>query len=174
MTTTDPRTAPPTHQTGRALPHQRSPQAPHQPLPHPPEPTHRIVTPPSPHPDRTTPEPEWDDQPQRPSDRLGEAFAGLRFVSSSPGSLRDQIEYARDGAYTTRAGGPWRTANIAFARFIASPGLTICYFIAWAFFTRLMRTVTTLVVAVPLLIVLNGVPVVGWFVPDWADVTTWF
>jgi hypothetical protein len=95
-------------------------------------------------------------------------------VNTSPGSLRDQIEYARDGAYTTRAGGPWRAANIAFARFIAMPGLAICYFIAWALFTRLMRTVTTLVVAVPLLIVLNGIPVVDWFVPDWADVTTWF
>lgn len=168
MTTTD-QTAP----AARQRSHHPSKERSHQATPQPPEPTHRIVTPPSHRPDHTTPKSkEWE--PRRLSSRIGDAFAGLRFVNESPGSLMDQIEYAEDGAYSNRVGGPWRTANIAYARCIAVPGLAICYFLGWAFFTRLSRAITVLIVSVPLLALLNDVPVVEWLVPDWADITTWF
>jgi len=106
-------------------------------------------------------------------DRLAETFNGLRFVDRSPGSLRDQIDYAEDGAYSTREGW-WRTANVVFAKTVARVGLTVCYFLAWAVFTRLSRCLTTLVVAPFALMLLNGIPLVGYLIPDWADVTTWF
>ena len=119
-----------------------------------------------------TPPPAAGDRPAW-RDRLAETFSGLRFVNRSPGSLRDQIDYAEDGAYSTRDGW-WRTANIVFAKTVARVGLTVCYFLAWAVFTRLSRCLTTLVVAPCALMLLNGIPLVGYLIPDWADVTTWF
>lgn len=190
MTATDPRPAPashrpgwlPSHQEPHQGSHQASHQRSHQAPPQPPEPTHRIVTPPtshpshqpSHHPGHTTPESEWEDGPLTARERIADAFAGLRFVRSSPGSLLDQIEYARDGAYTTSKSGPWRLVNIWYARLVAVPGLAICYFIGWAFFTRLSRAVISVAVAVPLLVILNDIPIVELVIPDWADVTTWF
>lgn len=101
-------------------------------------------------------------------------FTGLRFVHQSPGSLLDQVDYARDGAYTIQVEGWWRNANIWFARLIAVPGLTICHLIAWALFTRLSRTIVALIVVPLVLMLANGLPVVSWVVPDWADFTTWW
>lgn len=190
----------PAHQSSPQPSHQRSHQPSHQAPPQPPEPTHRIVTP-APHqqspqpshqashqpshqashqashhlshqPDHTTPESEWDDEPLGFRDRLADAFAELRFVRETPGSLQDQMAYAKQGAYATR-NGLWRRANILFVRFIGNPGTAVLYLLKWAFFSRLSRTITSLVVAVPLLAVLNGVPVVELVIPDWADITSW-
>ncbi len=106
-------------------------------------------------------------------ERLGAPLQGFRFVRESPGSLMDQIDYAREGAYTIRPDGVWRFANIVFARFVAVLGLGLCYLIAWAFFTRLSRTLTAVPVALLLLWLLNQLPVTQWLIPDWADFTIW-
>jgi hypothetical protein len=103
----------------------------------------------------------------------GGLLAGLRFVSESPGSLRDQIEYAREGAYTNRVDGPWRNANIWFARLGAYPGLTVCYFWAWAFCTRLSRAMVAWPVLVIVMWLLLSLPVTQWFVRGLADFLWW-
>lgn len=105
---------------------------------------------------------------------LREFLDSLRFVNQSPGSLRDQIEYAIDGAYSNRADGPWRKANIVFALFIAIPGLSLCYLIGGIFFTRLSRTLTCGIVLLFGLMLLNAIPVTAWLIPDRADFTTWW
>ena len=127
--------------------------------------THHIVA----SPDRQDHDRRYDDGQY--DDRQGGWLAGLRFAY--PGGLPDQIEYARDGAYSVRVDGWWRNANIWFARLVAVPGLILCYLIAWAFFTRLPRTFASLVIAPLLFMLLNSFPVTNWFVPDWADFTTW-
>lgn len=104
---------------------------------------------------------------------LWDALDGLRFVNNSPGSLRDQIDYAVDGAYSNRAEGPWRNANIGYARFIATPGLTLCLLIGWAFFTRLSRALTCGPILLFLLMLLNAMPITAWLIPDGVDFTTW-
>lgn len=104
---------------------------------------------------------------------VGDAIDGLRFVNQSPGSLLDQIDYAVDGAYSNRVEGPWRNANIIYARFVAVPGLALCYLIGWAFFTRLSRALTCGALLLFLLMILNAMPVTAWLIPDGADFTTW-
>lgn len=138
------------------------------------QPTHRILKPPTSLAIGSLDRQAGDDE--EPSDGrswLSEALDGLRFVNNSPGSLRDQIDYANDGAYSNRGDGWWRNANIGFARFVAVPGLTLCYLIGWAFFTRLSRALTCAPVALFALMLLNTMPVTAWLIPDWADFTTW-
>lgn len=156
----------PDHQAG-------PPVVSHQPSP----PTHRIVAPR----DRQAvelqddrQEPQWTGASTTLRGRFAQACDGLRFVHQSPGSLRDQVEYARDGAYTVRAYGWWRTANVVFARLVATPGLTVCYLAAWAFFTRLTRALIAWPILAFLLMFLNSIPFAEMFVPDWADFTNWF
>lgn len=105
---------------------------------------------------------------------FADAAQQLRFVSNPPGSLLDQIEYAREGAYTNRVNGPWRTANIVFAKYIAVAGLGLCYLIGWSLFTRLSRTLTCGPLYLLLFMLLNQFPVVAWLVPDALDFTTWW
>lgn len=104
---------------------------------------------------------------------LTDALFGLRFVSESPGSLRDQIAYAREAAYSNRTDGPWRKANIWFARLVAIPGLTICYSLAWALFTRLSRAMTAWPVILLIMWLLISLPVTRWFIRELADLMMW-
>lgn len=104
---------------------------------------------------------------------LGDALDGLRFVNNSPGSLRDQVDYAVDGAYSNRVDGWWRNSNIIFARAWATPGLAVIYLIGWAFFTRLSRALTCGPLLLFVLMLLNSMPATAWLVPDGADFTTW-
>lgn len=138
------------------------------------QPTHRILKPPTSLAigslDRQAGD---DDEAGGSGSWLSEALDGLRFVNTSPGALRDQIDYAVDGAYSNRIDGVWRNANIVFARLIAVPGLTIGYLIMWAFFTRLSRALTCAPVALFALMLLNSMPVTAWFIPDAVDFTTW-
>jgi hypothetical protein len=186
---TTPRTTPPSHHTTWTAPPHPSHQVPHQashhpvapPSHHPPEVTHRFVTPPPPqpsrqashHPDRTTshatPEIEEWNEPRGWRDRLADFFYGLRFVNDN---LREQMRYVDACAAQRR--GPWRVITIWFGRLIGKPGLIFHYFMAWAFFTEPGRALASLTVAIPLIVVLNGLPAVAWFIPDWADITTYF
>jgi hypothetical protein len=137
------------------------------------QPTHRILKPPTSLAIGSLDRQAGDDEAGDSGSWLSEALDGLRFVNNSPGSLRDQIDYAVDGAYSNRDDGLWRKANITFARFVAVPGLTICLLIAWAFFTRLSRALTCWPVLLFLLMLLNAMPVTAWLIPDWSDFTTW-
>lgn len=137
-------------------------------------PTHRILKPPTSLAIGSLDRQAGDDAaPGDSRSWLSEALDGLRFVNNSPGSLRDQIDYATDGAYSNRIDGWWRNANIGFARFVAVPGLTICLLIGWAFFTRLSRALTCGPVLLFVLMLLNTMPITAWLIPDWADFTTW-
>lgn len=137
-------------------------------------PTHRILKPPTSLAIGSLDHQAGDEaEPGDPRAWLSESLDGLRFVNNSPGSLRDQIDYAIDGAYSNRIDGWWRTANIIFARCIAAPGLTIGYLIMWAFFTRLSRALTCGPTLLFLLMLLNAMPITAWFIPDGADFTTW-
>ncbi len=117
-----------------------------------------------------------DDQQDRPTarERALDGLSLFRFFGESPGSLRDQIEFAEEGAYTTGSpDGWWRTLNIWYARSIAFVGLSFCYLIAWAFFTRLTRAATSTIVGLCVLWALNQLPVTAWLIPDGLDFTTW-
>ena len=146
---------------------------------HPLVPTHRIVTPPpadEPAGDRQPGDDDWDaplTRRERAEDLFRGWFDGLRFVREPPGSLRDQIDYAKNGAYTVASEGLLRRANIVFAHLVATPGLTVLYFAAWAYFTRLNRAAVAVPLTVVALVLANTVPVVHWLVPDWADLTWW-
>lgn len=140
-------------------------------------PTHRIIAPPG-HQATSLVKHHQDDEedyaPASMGEHIADAFNELRFVRNSPGCLRDQIEYARDGAYTTRIDGWWRRVNIVFAYFIAAPGLTVCYLTAWAFFTRLSRALIAWPTLAFLLMFLNRIPLTEFLIPDSADFTNWF
>lgn len=138
-----------------------------------PQPTHRILKPPTSLAIGSLDRRAGDDEAGGSGTWLAEALDGLRFVNTSPGSLRDQIDYAIDGAYSNRVEGWWRNANIGFARIVAVPGLTVVYLIGWAFFTRLSRALTCAPVLLFALMLLNSMPATAWFVPDGADFTTW-
>ena len=138
------------------------------------QPTHRILKPPTSLAIGSLDRQAGDEaEAGDPGTWLSEALDGLRFVNNSPGSLRDQIDYAIDGAYSNRVDGWWRNANIIFARLIAVPGLTVVYLIGWAFFTRLSRALTCTPVLLFVLMLLNAMPITAWLIPDWADFTTW-
>ncbi len=120
------------------------------------QPTHRIVA---------TDRQDDDRQPGR----LVAALSGLRFMEQA----MDRIDYARNGAYSIQVDGWWRNANIWFVSLVAIPGMIVCDSIKWALFERLPRTLVSLIVIPLALMLLNGLPVIAWLVPDWADFTTW-
>lgn len=122
--------------------------------------THRIVTPP----------PGGDD--------LAEVAAGgvlARVLELRPfQECADQVDYARNGAYSTSIDGWWRNANVWFVRLIAIPGILLCSLAKWSYFSRLSRTLISVPVTAFLLMLGNDFPVTAWLIPDAADFTTWF
>jgi hypothetical protein len=129
------------------------------------EPTHHIATP---------PQVDEDDPAETPasSNWLISRLERCRFWYQQVDSLQDHLRFGRDAAISIAARGPWRTANIWFAR-LTTPFLIILFFAIWAYFRKLSRAL----VAWPLTFLigawLNHIPFVEWFVPDMLDPTTW-
>lgn len=175
---TSPTTRPPApdhqadHQTTSARPPAGTTSPDHQP---PAPPTHRIIAPPDRQVARLA-EDHQDEEDYAPAsfrEYVADAFNELRFVRNSPGSLRDQIEYARDGAYTTRIDGWWRRVNIVYAYLVAIPGLVVGYCVMWMF-VRLSRALVAGPALLFVLMFLNRIPLIEIAIPDSFDFTNWF
>lgn len=95
-----------------------------------------------------------------------------RFVTERPPALTEHLAYARRGEWTTQLGGPARRWHLAWTRAVALPVTAAALLLVWAT-ARPGRFVPLLVVATFLATALNTIPVLHWFVPDWASWTAW-
>lgn len=101
-----------------------------------------------------------------------EAAGELRFVSERPNSLLDHLAYARSGEWTDQIDGQRRHLALLYVWLIAIPISTLAYAAVWAS-GRPGRFASMLAVALLAGTALDAIPVVEWFVPDWASLTYW-
>ncbi len=105
--------------------------------------------------------------------RAGREFVSeLRFVRERPNSLLDHIAYARHGEWSTRTDGWQRRVALAWAYTAAIPISTVAYLSVWAV-ARPGRAAAALAAVSTTATALNGLPVLGWFVPDWLTIPYW-
>jgi hypothetical protein len=94
-------------------------------------------------------------------------------VDTPQPSLRELIAYSKEGEWTTATDGAARFLHGAYTWVVAIPAATAAYVLAWV-----VRRPARVAVAVPLLFAIGTVaarvPVLGWFVPDLVDLTSWF
>lgn len=95
-----------------------------------------------------------------------------RFVTERRPSLHEALAYARRGEWTAAKVGPARTWYVLHVWLITAPIKCFCAWVEWIA-ERAGRFWPALVIGVLLATALDPVPVVGWFVPDWAALTSW-
>lgn len=102
------------------------------------------------------------------------AAAGeIRWVSERPASLRDQIGYARHGAWTAEIDGRARHLQLIWAWVVAIPVTVVAYLAVWSVSRSPLRALAVWGVVAVVATVFNQVPGVGLLVPDWASLTAW-
>jgi hypothetical protein len=142
----------PTHQDPHHPAHQGSHQGPHHPAHHPD------------HQDPHHPDHHGTDlvpaafTPRLPGirGRLIESTRDLRFRTESPPSLQQRIRNAETAAYTIRNDGPWRTANIYYAKTVGRVITNVSYWTAWAFGETLGRALFSVAILIPFVMLLWG------------------
>lgn len=101
------------------------------------------------------------------------ALGEIRWVSERPSSLRDQIGYARDGAWTAEIDGRARHLQLAWAFVVAIPITVAAYLTVWSVSRSPLRALAVWGVIAVVATVLNQIPAVELLVPDWASLTVW-
>ena len=95
-----------------------------------------------------------------------------RFVTETRPSLEQQLAYSRHGEWTATESGGVRSWHVAFTRCVTTPAKFLAAWWEWIC-DRPGRFFPALALGVFLATALDPVPVIGWFVPDWAALTYW-
>ncbi|MPZ66771.1 MAG: hypothetical protein GEU83_15105 [Pseudonocardiaceae bacterium] len=129
----------------------------------------------------TTTDPETDHDRETEGRSLHDRLTGWaraqleappRFVSERPPSLTEHIAYARAGEWHSQPDGAARRWHLAYTYAIAVPVVAVAAWAAWAA-ARPGRLAPLLVLLVVLATALDAIPIVAWFVPDWASASNW-
>lgn len=110
-------------------------------------------------------------------ERIRSAFAAQlatfpRFVTERQPSLREHVAYAARGEWTDRGDGPARRLHLVYTKGFVIPVAVLAYAVLWAI-ARPGRFLPVLAVTVFVTTAANGIPVVSWFIPDWATLPYW-